>query len=604
MFAWILQKNWMSQSSNPNRPSRTSGERFAFTPLEPRNLLASIVFDSGTGIASAFGSIGDDILTVTVDSPTAIRVEFDGGPSAVFTPTELNEIKFWGGSGDDYFANNSSIDSFFGGGTGNDTFLGGSGRDRVMAGDGNDNLDGREGDDYLDGGNGDDVLYGREGNDELHGWFGNDYLNGGEGNDYLAGEFDDDTIHGEGGDDLVLGSIGNDLIWGGDGDDLLYGQGDDDYIYGEGGNDAVRGSNGNDHLYGGEGNDFIMSDAGDDYAEGQGGNDYIFAYTGLDVLKGGDGNDQIFGESGTNELWGNAGDDLIMGGSGDDLIYGNQGNDSIFGLAGNDRMFGGQGVDHLVGGAGDDAIHGGQLSAADTMVGNAGNDRFLHQANDVVYDRAAGDALIEFEDYSDQWMDLEIEVIDRGFNALYLATGNNALLFDTLSNDDLRFLKYDNLNGSAGINYLSTTTSWYYENGQQIFSYQYDREIRIADWDELSEWYNDQFMKTAIHEIGHNWDSELELGSVSLVLEDSWNSFLAASGWTDVNPNSSSYTLSNDGQWWYLNTASFAENYGKSSPYEDLATMWEYWFTTDPADYDPSLLSKLDVYSSVFSFLS
>jgi predicted Zn-dependent protease with MMP-like domain len=293
-----------------------------------------------------------------------------------------------------------------------------------------------------------------------------------------------------------------------------------------------------------------------------------------------------------------------MGGDGNDVIYGNAGADTLFGLDGNDRMFGGQGIDHLVGGNGDDAIHGGELSSADTMLGNAGNDRFLHQSNDVVYDQTVGDALIEFEDFTDSWTDLEIEVVDRGFNELYLATGNNVLLFDTLSSDDLRFLKYADLGGSWGINYLSTTTSWYWENGQQIFSYQYDREIRIVDWDESSQWYNDQFVMTTIHEIGHNWDSDLELESVAPVLGDVWESFLAISGWTDVNPNNSSYTLSSDGQWWYLNDASFAENYGRSNPYEDLATMWEYLFTTDPADYDPDLQPKLDIYSTVFSLLS
>ncbi len=599
-----VYQRWMTPSKMRFRRSKPRSGQFGFAVLEPRYLLASIVFDPATGIASAFGNNTDDVLTITVDSPTEIRVEFEGGPSAVYAPTELNEVKFWGGSGDDYFANNSSVKSFFGGHTGNDIFLGGSGNDRVMAGDGNDVIDGRGGDDYLDGGNGNDILLGREGDDELHGWFGDDVLYGGDGDDYLAGEFNDDTIYGEGGNDYALGSIGNDVIWGGDGNDSLYGQGGDDEVYGEAGNDAVRGSNGNDRLFGGDGNDFMMSDAGDDYAEGQGGDDYVFAYSGFDVLKGGDGNDQIFGESGVNELWGDAGDDLIMGGDGDDLIYGNAGRDLIYGLDGNDRMFGGQGVDHLVGGNGDDAIHGGGLSSADTMYGNAGNDRFLHQGNDVVYDRAVGDALFEFEDFSDQWTDLEIEVIDRGFKELYLATGNNILLVDTLSSDDLRFLKYDDLGGSSGINHLATSTSWYTANGQTIYTYEYTREIRIADWDESSSWYNDQYMMTAIHEIGHNWDSDLELESVDPILGDAWDSFLAQSGWTDVNPNSSNYSRSHDGRWWYLNTATFADDYGKSNPYEDLATMWEYLFTTDPADYDPGLQSKLDVYFGIFSILS
>lgn len=567
-------------------------------------MLASISFDPGTGIVSAFGSAVNDHLTVTEVAPSNISVAFDGGPSRVFTVAELAEVKFWGGAGDDYFANETSLPSFFGGHTGNDTFLGGSGNDRVMAGDGEDVVDGRAGDDYLDGGNGNDTLYGRDGNDELHGWFGDDTLYGGDGDDYLAAEFDNDTVYGEGGNDYVLGSIGDDLIWGGDGDDLLYGQGDDDMVDGGAGNDAVRGSNGNDFLYGGDGNDFMMADAGDDYAEGQGGHDYLFAYSGIDVLKGGDGNDQVFGESGTNELWGDDGDDLIMGGDGDDVIFGNAGDDTLFGLDGNDRMFGGEGVDHLVGGNGNDAIHGGSSVAADTMLGNAGQDRFLHQSGDVIYDRAAEDAVILFEDATSAWTDIEISVVERGLNVLYLATESNALLLDALTGDDLRLLKYDQLGGYAGVNYLSSSTRWYFENGQQIFEYEYSREIHIADWDESSSWMNDEFMSVTIHEIAHNFDSRLELEAIAGELANAWDSFTATSGWTDTNPNSNDYTRSSDGQWWYLNTATFAEEYGRTNPFEDFCTVWEYYFENDPADYDSALLPKTGVLTGMFEFLT
>lgn len=275
----------------------------------------------------------------------------------------------------------------------------------------------------------------------------------------------------------------------------------------------------------------------------------------------------------------------------------------IVGNDGNDRLFGGAGVDRIVGGAGDDALHGGSVTAADVLVGNAGADRFLRQDLDVIEDRGTGDAVIEFENYSDLWNDVEIEVMDQAFQQLYDATQNNILLVDTLSTDDLRFLKYDSLGNYAGTNWLQTSTSWYYENGNLITNYTYSREIRIADWDETSSWYNDQYQLVALHEIGHNWDSELELTTVSSDLGTVWNSFLAASGWTDSNPNDSNHTQSLNGQWWYDNNASFAEYYGRTNPNEDAATMFEYLMSTDSGNFNSDLQSKLDIYTAVVDFL-
>jgi hypothetical protein len=38
------------------------------------------------------------------------------------------------------------------------------------------------------------------------------------------------------------------------------------------------------------------------------------------------------------------------------------------------------------------------------------------------------------------------------------------------------------------------------------------------------------------------------------------------------------YQRSGDGQWWHLKTAEFVRGYGKTNPYEDWATVWEYYF--------------------------
>ena len=78
-----------------------------------------------------------------------------------------------------------------------------------------------------------------------------------------------------------------------------------------------------------------------------------------------------------------------------------------------------------------------------------------------------------------------------------------------------------------------------------------------------------------IHEVGHNWDDEFELVAANPNLSGAIDSFRALSGWSDVDPQVSSYTLSADGEWWYLNTAVFEDDYGRTNPHEDYAVAWE-----------------------------
>jgi hypothetical protein len=56
-----------------------------------------------------------------------------------------------------------------------------------------------------------------------------------------------------------------------------------------------------------------------------------------------------------------------------------------------------------------------------------------------------------------------------------------------------------------------------------------------------------------------------------------WNNFLAQSGWTTVNPNSSAFTRAGD--WWYRTDAAFASEYAKGSPNEDFAESFAAYFT-------------------------
>lgn len=597
-------KNRVRQT-NSKRVQRSSFHAAAYQVLEDRRLLAANIFyEASTGTVTVISDAAGDRVDVTqVD--TEITVAVTGGTTQAFGSGSVSLIRFFGNGGDDHFYNDTSIASHFVGHAGDDFFSGGSSGDTAYGGDGADTLLGGDGNDHLVGDDGDDLIDGGLGNDTLHGGNHHDTIMGGDGDDYLAGEFGNDTLDGGDGVDYLLGSNGNDDLTAGAGDDFAYGQGDDDVVRGNEGNDRVRGNNGNDILWGGLGNDFIMADSGDDYAYGEAGNDRVFAFEGTDFLDGGDGDDEVIGEQGTNTLMGGDGQDLIIGGTGVDYIFGEAGDDLIYGREGNDELDGGTGADRLLGGDGDDALYGSELSSADELVGGAGNDWHIRQANDVVEDYEAGDAVLDFIDGSSNWTDAELVVLKDSFRQLYSATGNTFLLRETLNDDPLKFIKYDDLGGSAGINFLRTRTSWYFENGQPVYTYTYEREIRIVDWDETDDFYNDQFVDVIIHEIAHNWDSELELSSVSPSLANYWTDFEALSGWTSTDPNdSTNFSLSHDGQWWYSNDAQFAESYGRTNPNEDLATIFEYYFHSGPGAGASNLDLKVQLIDDVFTELS
>jgi hypothetical protein len=338
------------------------------------------------------------------------------------------------------------------------------------------------------------------------------------------------------------------------------------------------------------------------------GDDQLLAWTGTDLLDGGDGADWLYGQDGNDELIGGIGADLLRGGAQDDLMTGGDGADRIYGETGDDRLRGGSGADILRGGDGNDSLFGGELAGGDTLFGEAGGDRFLLQAGDFVVDASTLDATIRFVNETSNWSDLEIEVLDEAFGRLCDQTGNTRLLRDSLDPRDLGFYKYSDLGGAAGINSLSTSGFQQFNplTGQWEWVYSYEREIQILDWDETSSWYNAQFQLVALHEIGHNWDSQWELATVSAQVGQLWDGFLSASGWRSTDPNDNvNYTQSLNGQWWYSTSVSFAENYGRTSPNEDMSTMWEYFF--DPnADISQAaaLQSKLDILNSFFTAMS
>jgi Ca2+-binding RTX toxin-like protein len=516
--------------------------RLSVEPLENRELLSINLV--GTEL-QVLGTSGADTAQVW-ESGDVIYAELNGARQHWGSWT-VRSLRFSGDAGDDSFTNSTNLPTTAYGDAGNDRITGGTGNDTLDGGDGNDVLDGvagndtvrgRSGDDSLEGGDGDDVLYGDDGNDSIHGEAGNDSVYGGTGNDVLYGDDGDDYLRGDSGNDYVSGQNGADRVYGNDGDDTLYGGNDNDNVYG---------GNGRDTAYGGAGNDYLYGNANDDVLSGEAGDDRLY---------GGDGDDRLSGNAGADRLYGDANNDVLLGGDGSDTMDGGNGNDTLNGEAGNDTLSGGSGDDRLQGGAGGDTLRGGEGrdglfggadDTADTLRGDAGDDRFLYRDHDTLSDRGDSDVRIKFVDGSDHWTDAEVAQVDQAFLELQDRTGTTRILKDTTCEGPLVFVKDDRDPDWSGLN-----ETWWSPSHSA-----WKRRIHMGEWDESDDDANWWARATAIHEIGHNWDSYDE-GDHFPDGDGYWHDFV------DAHIDS---TRSHNDDW--------VRRYGEENRHEDWCTCWE-----------------------------
>lgn len=522
------------------RRSEIFSADLSFDRLETRRALAGIQYNPQTRKIEIDGSSAADRALVSLVGSATIRVELVGVATLDFARSSLNGVVFWGRSGDDFFQNATSLPSFAYGHAGADVFHGGSGNDNFQGGSGNDTLNGNAGLDQL------------RGNEEQ------DILRGGDGNDWLLGGSGDDSLDGQNGNDLLHGEDGHDLLMG------------------NGGHDQLFGSDGNDRLFGHDGNDRLDGEIGDDFLD---------AGTGMDQVWGGPGNDSLFGGNEADSLWGGDGDDLLEGGLANDQLRGENGNDRLYGQAGNDSLFGGNGIDGLFGGIG----------GLDRLQGDAGADRFLSWGQPVLLDFSSSDGQLKFVNRTGSWSEIEIKVLDEGLHSLHVRVGTARILRDSLDTDPVIYSKWNSLGGALSSNSLKKTVT------QGVT--RYDRELKFADWNELSESANSLLRYTAIHEIGHSWDSVEEINSRLPGHGNLWNSFLALSGWRNTNPNNAAYARSLDGEWWYLKSAPFVRQYSRNNPREDWSTVWEIYFDPTRADDRQRVQTKINLVSQFFDLL-
>lgn len=655
-------------SEKPSRSGRKTrcSLSLEYQNLEPRNLLASISFDPGTGIVSMVGDGANDVGVVSVDSPTTTLVALSG-LSETYLTADIASISFFGIEGNDFFRNDTNIASTAFGGNGDDILIGGSNNDGLFAGFGNDTLVGNDGNDRLHGLAGNDHIDGGEGDDQLVGYDGIDLLIGGGGNDLLLGLGGRDTLQGDGGNDEIYGGadadsltggLGNDIMVGGDGDDTLTGLDGNDLMFGNGGVDSMAGGNDSDRLYGGtendilEGNagdDFLFGEDGDDTLEGNAGNDRMFGGMGNDDLRGGvgldflageDGDDMIFGDADADEIYGNNGDDMIYGGAandtiyagfgmdmvrggdGIDLIYGNSDNDELHGDDGNDQLYGGGGNDDLYGGQGEDILRGeegndGLSGGADNnniLLGGADNDRFLYFEGDSLGDlNVDDDARIEFRNLSSNWTQKEIEVVDQGLALLHDRTGNTRLLKGTLTDRPLVFNKEFTLPISSPPSDVRIATNELVSITEQVYNPDTDtvetiefmeRQHSFGDWDETDTALNDRYTAEIPREIAHNWASSEAITAVLPSQGSYWFSYLLLSGWTQTRPDDIQFfDVSLDDEWYFRLDALFVEDFSTTNPVEDFASVWKLYFDPDAAAEKDRLVTKISQVDDLFTML-
>lgn len=579
-----------------------------------------ITFNAQTGVVTINGTNSNDQATVSkLSANNQVRVSLVGRESRVFDQIDVLRIDFFGRGGADEFRNSADKSSRVFGGAGNDRLFGstvadeihgGTGDDVIRGNGGNDILYGSENNDLINGGSGNDQIYGFTGNDILIGDAGADAIFGGTGNDELVGESGADRLVGNDGHDLLNGGGGNDRITGGSGNDTgLGGDGNDSLFLGNGndvgdgnrGNDLIFGGDGSDQLTGGGGADRIRGENNDDVITGDSGDDELYGGRGKDSISGGTGNDEIFGEDGDDLLHGDAGADTIDGGGRDDRIFGGSGNDILFGDWGSDQLYGESGADVLNGGRGDDGLFGG-VGFRDTLRGEQGDDRLLVTGQDVTLDKSNRDARLVFVNRSSQWTDAEIAVVDEGFRRLHERTSNTRLLVDRLIEDDLTFYKVNSLGEFAAQNVLRSRTRTQTRNGRTTVTTTYQREILIADWDVNNEFRNNQQPELVIHEIAHNWDSDVEIRANAPSRPSAWTSFRNNGRWSETRLNSD-YIRSSDRQWWYHRNEEFARDYGRTNPFEDFASVWELYFSIDNISDEPSssIRSKLTQVDRLFN---
>jgi Ca2+-binding RTX toxin-like protein len=441
---------------------------------------------------------------------------------ATYATSNIKEIHFIGGAGNDLFTNNTAIVSRADGDAGSDTLNGGSGADRLY------------GESWDGAGSGvcDDLIDGNGGNDYIVTGVGANGASGGDGDDIILGGIGNDRLYGEVGSDWLCAGNGNDTIYGGNNQDFLFGEIGVDYLYGESGMDYLDGGFDNtiDQLTGGLDKDYftfhsryagmfaiLQSESMTDVTASQG----DFTHTQMHETEVADSRPRMaaYFEGGILNVIGTYVGDTVsvasvslawgpyyrvtlngwsllysqaslasgyfafLGGAGSDTLgnstalsiwaNGGDAHDSLTGGSGENTLWGGAGADSLSGGTGNDTLSGDV--GVDTLSGGSGDD-FLSggadadsltggNGDDTLWGGAGADSLIggSGNDSIHGGAQMDLLFGDAGSDALFGEDDRDKLY----GGGD-----YDSLFGGAGADWLDAGS------GSEIVDGGFD-----MDWD-------------------------------------------------------------------------------------------------------------------------
>ncbi len=342
------------------------------------------------------GTGGNDSIALATSGLNIVATL--NGVDVSFPSNAITNVTVDASSGDDLvnLATGFALPTTLNGGDGNDSLFGGAGPDTIDGGAGNDRLGGRGGDDNLVGGDNDDTLLADAGSDLLFGGNGSDTADYSTRTTDVVLRLDDLNNDGDDGEgDGLSGDI--EVLISGSGDDVLEGSAGTRFVSNAGSDTLVYSSTPTAAIDAGEGSDVLdLSDVVDNLSinlsEGllgvSGGSSV--GITGVEAIISGAGNDFIVGTSGQETIVGNDGNDTIQGNVGSDDLRGGDGDDVVTGIgnlagdAGDDTVTGTSTdgtASSLSGGDGDDVLTA-SPDAADTLLGEAGNDELIANSSD------------------------------------------------------------------------------------------------------------------------------------------------------------------------------------------------------------------------------
>ncbi|WNH43153.1 MULTISPECIES: putative Ig domain-containing protein [Xanthomonas] len=334
--------------------------------------------------------------------------------------------------------------------------------------------------------------WGTSGADTYSGGFGPDSIYGGAGNDVLSGGAGDDLISGDDGDDTLYGGIGNDSLFDGQGRDVLYGEdGDDTFnITRDSQVDRFIGGKGNDAYY--MYHNYTSSwqppvaDLSEIEEEAGGGVDTLYTNYYIVRLTSNIENavvkaasfwytavpSQVIGNELNNEirieqdsaagsysgkkylLDGGAGDDTLIGRESDDTYVVDSEGDIIvessmyksidtvrasfsYSIADklqleNIELTDGSVESTAIGNRLNNVLNGRMSSAANTLIGGAGDDTYIAGENDIIVEEVGGgqDTRLVYGDFDvPSGANIEIYRLVEGYNATLRGNEEDNILY-------------------------------------------------------------------------------------------------------------------------------------------------------------------------------